>query len=213
MNLSHSIGDDESDVKRNRARFFGSMNIQLEQLAIPRQVHGDIVRYVHEPGTYESCDGLTTDCPRVFLVVSVADCLPIVLVDPRKRAIAAVHAGWRGSESMVVLKAMRLMKDQYGTRADELLAYIGPAAGVCCYEVGPEVESRFDERYLHRTAQLKAHLDLKAFNKDLLVSSGVGKLHIEVSNLCTICNPKLLHSYRRDRINSGRMMCVVGLTD
>lgn len=211
MNLSFSVGDDESDVKKNRERFFGSMNILLDQLALPRQVHGSTVRDIHEPGTYESCDGLTTNDAHVFLVVSVADCLPIFLVDPEKRAIAAIHAGWRGSKSIVLLNAIRLMKNKYRTSADQLLAYMGPGAGVCCYEVGEDVSSQFEKRYLHHAVESRTNLDLKAFNKDLLLNAGVAEANIEVSDLCTICNPNLLHSYRREGINSGRMMGVIGL--
>ena len=211
MNLSLHVGDKRENVITNRGRFFIPLGIGLDRLAVPRQVHGDTARRVQEPGTYESCDALMTNKPELFLVVTVADCLPIFLFDPMTKSVAAVHAGWRGSKLRILDKALRGMSAEFGTKASDLIAYVGPSAGVCCYEVGEEVASEFDPEFKERQDGKKPHLDLKRFNKQLLLESGVSEESIEISEYCTICNPELFHSCRRGGEKSGRMMGVIGL--
>ncbi|MBI4548735.1 MAG: peptidoglycan editing factor PgeF [Ignavibacteriae bacterium] len=211
MNLSFHVGDHQENVRRNREFFLGKLNIKVDQLANPQQVHGDTVRRVRKPGIYESCDALISNTHEVYLVVSIADCLPIFLFDPETKSIAAVHAGWRGSELRILSKVIEAMKNEFGTKAQNLIAYIGPAAGVCCYEVGQEVARLFSKKYLNQTTMNKIHLDLKLMNKDLLREFDIPESHIEVSEECTICNSIMFHSYRRDGQRSGRMMALIGL--
>lgn len=209
MNLSFSVGDDEASVNENRRRFFSSLGIPVEGLAIPRQVHSATVARVGAPGAVAETDALVTNSPGVYLCVTIADCVPVLLHDPEHRAVAAVHAGWRGSAAGILSLALKLMRSAFGTRPGDLRAYIGPAAGGCCYEVGQDVAERFPEKYLadHRGS---LRLDLKAFNADTLREAGVPSSLIEVSPLCTITESHLLHSYRRDGPRSGRMMAVIG---
>ena len=211
MNLSFNVGDDPQNIIENRKRFFESVGIPDNSLAIPRQVHGDTVRRVTEPGRFESCDALLTNVKEIFLAVSTADCVPIFLVDPITKSLAAVHSGWRGSKLSILSKTVIALQNEFGTKVENLVAYIGPSAAVCCYEVGEEVAKEFDEKYLQKNQGRKAHLDLKQFNKNLLLEAGVHEKNIEVSPHCTICNPELFHSYRRDKEKSGRMMGVIGL--
>ncbi len=96
MNLSFSVGDNEVNVKENRHRFLSSLGIGIEMLAIPRQVHGEVVRAVDGPGMFEQTDALITNSSNVALCVSIADCLPIFIFDPVTLSLAAVHSGWRG---------------------------------------------------------------------------------------------------------------------
>jgi len=210
MNLSFSVGDDEASVRENRQRFFSPLGIPVDRLAIPRQVHSANVARVGAAGAVAETDALVTNTPGVYLCVTVADCVPILIHDPEHCAVAAVHAGWRGSAAGILSHALNLMRSAFDTNPGDLRAYVGPAAGGCCYEVGPEVAERFPPEYV-ANHQGSLRLDLKAFNTDALLEAGVQPSHIEVSPLCTITESHLLHSYRRDGPRSGRMMAVIGI--
>lgn len=212
MNLSINVGDERLNVLGNRERFFGALHIGLDELAIPRQVQGGLVRRVYTQGGYDACDGLITNSYGVFLTISVADCLSIFMFDPIRKALGAVHAGWRGSSMNIVGRAVKLMGEEFGTDASDLIVYVGPAAGKCCYEVGEEVAKNFKEEFLVRRNTHNPHLDLKLHTKHELLDSGVVESSIEISDICTICKPELFHSYRRDGEKSGRMMGVIGMT-
>jgi YfiH family protein len=153
---------------------------------------------------------LVTATAHLWLAVSVADCVPIVLVDPQRRVVAALHAGWRGTVQRIVERGITLMVESFNTRPADLRVYLGPSASVCCYEVGEEVFSKFtDEVLVRRNGAV--YVDLKKENKQQLMDCGVLEEHIEVSPWCTICTPRLFHSYRRDGNRSGRMMAAIAL--
>lgn len=151
-----------------------------------------------------------TSTPNLWLSVKVADYVPVILVDPQKNIVAALHAGWRGSLERIVENGIQLMVQEFGTEPADITAYIGPSASVCCYEVGQEVAEKFTTSVTVRNNG-SIHLDLKKENENQLLQQGVLQQHIEVSQYCTICTPNLFHSYRRDKERLGRMMAVVGL--
>jgi polyphenol oxidase len=210
MNLGLRVGDDPQNVLENRRRFFGGLGIPLEQLAIPGQVHGDRIHVVSAAGSYPDTDALITNAARVYLCVTVADCVPILLVDPVTRTVAAVHAGWRGTAAHIVGEAVGKMGKEFDVHPGDVLAYIGPSAGSCCYEVGEEVVEKFSPLFLQRKGE-KALLDLKSANKAQLEKAGVSSTKIELSPFCSITETALFHSHRRDGARSGRMMAVMGL--
>lgn len=210
MNLSLFVGDDPENVRRNREIFFGSLGMQVSDLAFAGQVHSARVSRVNGSGTYKDCDALMTNVRGRFLCISVADCVPILLYDPMSHTAAAVHAGWRGTAAGIVGAAIRRMEAEYGASPGAMSAYIGPSAGVCCYEVGDDVASRFDKAFVTRVNG-KAFLDLKSENRRQLTGSGINPDRIEVSPHCTISEGRLFHSYRREREKSGRMMAVIGV--
>lgn len=210
FNLSFNVGDDPSRVRLNRERFFGSLGISLDRLAIPKQVHSNTVMFADHPGGYDNCDALVTNTPGLSLCVSVADCLPVFLHDPKRNVIALVHAGWRGTAAGISENALELMKEQCGTDVGDVCAFIGPGAADCCYETGVDVAARFSMECV-RQKDGKHFLDLKAANRMQLVTAGVDPSRIEVSPLCTISDSNLFHSYRRDGKRSGRMMAVMEL--
>lgn len=210
MNLSFNVGDGKINVIQNRRLFFSSLGISSEQIAAPLQCHSANVQIVNQPGEFKECDGLLTNVPRVALVVSVADCVPIFIFDPSNEVIAAVHSGWRGTVQGIVANAVGKMIEEYGSRPANLVAFIGPSAGVCCYEVGNEVAVQMDPGVVVNKDG-KTFVDLKRANKNQLMEMGVIETNIEVSSYCTICSPELFHSYRRDRDASGRMMGVIML--
>jgi YfiH family protein len=210
LNLSFHVGDDPRHVAENRSRFFGALAVGQDRIVLPKQVHGTTVREVSAPGVSPECDALMTREAGLFLAVSVADCVPIFLYDPDRSSVAAVHAGWRGSRGRIVERVVGRLCAGDRSGPGRLRAYIGPSAGVCCYEVGEEVGSLFGPEFLRRSTGGKAHLDLKQFNRYLLTTSGVRENNIEVSEDCTICNTSY-HSFRRDGNRSGRMYGVIGL--
>ncbi len=210
MNLSFHVGDREENVRRNREIYFGSLGIRVDELAVPGQIHGTTVMRVGVPGSYAECDALITGASRVFLCVSVADCVPILLHEPAVPAVAAVHAGWRGTVGRILESAIQMMKRELGAEPGRLRAYLGPAASWCCYGVGEDVAAQFDPRCVRRDGG-RTFVDLKGANAGQLLGLGVPPEHIEVSPYCTISDLNRFHSFRRDGLRSGRMIAVIGL--
>ena len=211
LNLSFSVGDDPSRVIENRRRFFDTLGIKFDELAIAQQCHGKTVRRVFQPGRFDQCDALATSEKRVFLVVTVADCVPMFIFDPKKNVVAAVHVGWRGSASGMVQEALKLLRSEFSTKPEDLIVHLGPSARSCCYEVGDEVAKKFPAYSLRAKSTGKFFLDLHTVSKTQLIENGVKDDRIEEDGRCTICSPELFHSYRRDAPQSGRMMGVIGL--
>lgn len=211
MNLSFHVGDTTENVEENRRLFFGAMSIPPERVAFTRQVHRDDVHEARIPGGYEQCDALVTNVPDLYLTISVADCVPILLFDPVTRSVGAVHSGWRGSRAAIVRRGIEMMMTRFHARPESMYAYIGAAAGVCCYEVGEEVAAEFGSKYLHRRKDGNPHLDLSMLNYDLLLEGGLPHANIELADSCTICGVGLFHSFRRDGQRSGRMLGVLGV--
>ena len=210
LNLSYSVGDLEANVTRNRGDFFGGLSIGIGELAVPRQIHGANVMRVHAPGVYDALDALFTDRRRLFLCVTVADCVPLLLYAPDIPAVAAVHAGWKGTVAGISGRAVSAMVRELSCNPSQIRAYIGPSASVCCYEVGEHVARQFDPKFVRRM-DASRFVDLKAANRDQLLAAGIPQEQIEVSPSCTIGEQSLFHSFRRDGSRSGRMMGVIGL--
>jgi len=210
LNLSYKVGDSKEDVRKNRELFFGQLGISSDQIALPGQSHGNVVKYASSPQRYPDCDGLVTDVFGVCLGISVADCVPVLMLDTERNAIAAIHAGWRGTAGKIVQRGLKLMIDQFGCKPEHMVAYIGPCANECCYSVGREVAAKFPAAFV-RGKEEKYLVNLKAANQTQLLEMGVERHAIEVSPRCTICEADLFHSYRRDKDHSGRMMVVIRL--
>lgn len=210
MNLSYAVGDDPAAVTENRKRFFGALGIGLDELAFQRQVHGDTVRRIDGPGTWDETDGLCTSAAGVYLCVTIADCVPVFLVDPAVPAVGVVHAGWRGSAAGIAAKGVRSLAETPGAKVSSMIAYIGPSAGVCCYAVGHDVASHFPQSCVVRRDG-RHHVDLKEVNRTQLLEAGLRSESVIVDPSCTICGADLYHSHRRDGARSGRMLGVLGI--
>jgi YfiH family protein len=210
VNMSYTVGDDPATVEHSREHFFSSLGIDMATLAIPQQIHSNKIQIIKAPSTYPDCDGLITQTNDLALVITVADCLPVLLFDPQNDVIAAVHAGWRGTVSQIVSSAVQQLIDEFQSDPKELLAFIGPGAGVCCYEIKEEVADQFKKQHI-AFHDGKKFLNLKQINFHQLLEIGVQKQHIEVCRHCTICEPELFHSYRRDGNRSGRMMATISM--
>ena len=175
------------------------------RLATVRQVHSDVcVAARGRTGPMGEGDAVLENAPGHLAGVKTADCLPILLVDEEHRAVAAVHAGWRGTVSGIVRAAIGKMREEFGTRAAHVHAAIGPGIGKCCYEVGPEVAVQFG-------ATGRAKIDLAEENRRLMIEAGVPGAQIQTAGLCTMCSVEDFHSYRRDKERAGRMLSVVGV--
>jgi hypothetical protein len=169
-----------------------------------RQVHSGIVLDAAAGvGTVRDGDALISQERGVVVGVKTADCVPILLVDPVTRAVAAVHAGWRGTAENIVGNAVRALQDKFGARPGDLLAAIGPSIGPCCYEVGPDVGVRFGGPSTGKT-----HLNLPLVNEQQLRAIGVNS--VWKSGECTFCAADRFFSFRRERERAGRMLSFIG---
>ena len=148
LNLGFTDWDRRESVAENRRRFAEALGAKSSSLVALRQIHSDVVRIVGSAPS-DACQGdaLATRAPRLLLSVQTADCIPILLVDPRNRAVAAVHAGWRGTLARIAAKTIGRMQMEFGTRPADVLAALGPGIGRCCYEVGPEVVKEFAAQF------------------------------------------------------------------
>jgi polyphenol oxidase len=138
------------------------------------------------------------------LSVRTADCLPILMADSRNRAVAAVHAGWRGTVQEIVPKTIQAMRENFGTEQDDLVIAIGPGIGACCFEVGPEVSVQFG-------LEGRANVNLIETILGQLRRNSGNAGRVDPAKLCTVCQPTLFESFRRDRDKAGRMVAGIGI--
>jgi len=228
LNLAGFNEDEAENIYENRRRFLKLFE-GVWTLAGCWQVHSADVRVVHDPqeakpkpgvlGDDQYCDALVSSTPKILLAVKTADCVPILIGDPLTRSFAAVHAGWRGTSASIVRRAIEQMESEYGAQATNMRAAIGPAANVCCYEVGSDVIDLFKERFPqsdHLFAAMRdghAHIDLQKANRDQLINAGVSPDRIHTAPLCTMDRTDLFFSYRREKAlhgRVGRLMSVIG---
>jgi polyphenol oxidase len=172
------------------------------RLATAKQVHSNHVLLVHSEGKQGEGDALISDEPGIGLAIRTADCLPILIADPKNHAVAAVHAGWRGVVCEIAAKAVEAMTQNFGSRPEDLMVAIGPGIGPCCFEVGPEVAVQFG-------LSGRTKVDLAGTACRQLRRNGVSAGQIFTSGMCTCCDADLFESYRRDREASGRMTALI----
>lgn len=184
---------------------FGTRHAGLSQEGMTslKQIHSSLVFVADRPsGCVGEGDGLITNAPGVSVSIRTADCYPILLADPAQHAVAAVHAGWRGTAGGIIPAAIAAMRSQFGTAPGDMYAAIGPGVGPCCYQVGIEVARQFG---LDRAGPI----DLAAENRRQLVEAGVSQSQIDIVGRCTSCDPENFHSYRRDHRHAGRMISYI----
>jgi polyphenol oxidase len=254
LNLGFTKEDSRAAVERNRAAFLkllgaseqvrkkGKRGSSLWPLVTLRQIHSDIIHHIDAiPEGPLTGDGLITAMPSLLLAIQTADCLPVILVDTKRRAVGVFHAGWRGTVKRIVEKGVGEMFRCFGSRPRDVKAAIGPGILGCCYEVGEEVRIKFESQFeygsslfrevkdsdpvrekyplLFLTARAPGHselpkkifLDLVEANRQQLLAAGLLKKNIEASSICTNCHPELLFSYRAERGKTGRLMGVAGI--
>ena len=248
LNLGFTKWDTRTRVRANRQKLLAALDGEEMSLVTLKQIHSDFVHRVPfapgqalafpSPVFTATGDALLTSKKGLLLAVQTADCVPILLVDTTHRAVAAVHAGWRGTLKRIAVKTLGRMCMAFGTKPDQVTAVLGPAIGRCCYEVGPEVARAFASQFAratdwfdpfeteeepnplqwlsmmppgHPPPPKKSQLDLIASNTWQLTEAGVPASKIIASPLCTSCRTDMLFSYRREGAGTGRLMAVVGI--
>lgn len=212
FDLGNSNSISREEINKNRTLFFKDLSIPEDRVVYQKQVHSDKFSYVDLPGIVSDNDALFTDKKNLFLIVTIADCIPILFFDAENEIIGVVHSGWRGTESKILLKTVNYLKSNLNLSVDKTYFYFGPSICSSCFEVGEEVAQKFEKKYILQRGK-KFFVNLPLINLDYLISEGFKKENIQISKLCTYELRNLLHSYRRDKENSGRMFGVIGLRD
>ena len=250
LNLGFTASDDRKVVAANRGLFETAVAKGKPSLGLVtlQQIHSSIVRRVGaEEIQANDCpavlkgDGLMTDQPGVLLGIQTADCIPVLVADVKERAVAAFHAGWRGTVARIVERGIGDMRLAFGSNPENLIASIGPAIGQCCYSIGDEVQEKFESQFpyaaelfrevydsdpirekypmLFLTARApghsdlgpRMHLDLAEANRRQLLAAGVKSEAISLTGLCTGCQTDRFFSHRMEQGFTGRMMSVIGV--
>ncbi len=239
LNLSFLEWDEKENVAENRRLFQSAVGASDFLLVPMKQIHSDFI-HLFPTQSAQPCkgDASTTNAPGLLLAVQTADCVPILLVDPKKRVVAAVHAGWRGTLARVAEKTIGRMRLDFRSKPSDLLAALGPSIGPCCYEVGAELVSKFTAQFAdasgyfdeprtgeepnplqwlnmeppgHQSPPRNVHLDLRKANRSQLLAAGLRAQNIFTSDLCTACRNDFLFSYRKEGALSGRLLSVIGI--
>jgi YfiH family protein len=209
------LRDDDGEWRRVAE----AMGVSAASVRLIRQVHGSGVTVARGGDgvtkDLAEADIVVSDDPAVAIGVRVADCAPVLLADRRGRAVAAAHAGWRGTLQHVAAVAVRALQERFRTDPSDVIAAIGPSLGPCCGEMGPEVVDAFRaaghggadiDRWFAPGPRGRPHFDLWLANRDQLTRSGVPEDAIHVAGLCTRCRPDIFHSYRAEGPSAGRMV-------
>jgi YfiH family protein len=239
LNLGAVEWDTRENVEENKRRFQAAVGAEDSSFVSLHQIHSDVVRsFDAAPAKQYKGDAAATKKPGLLLGVRTADCAPVLVVDPKKRVVSAIHAGWRGTLQRIVTKTIGQMQMEFGCRPADLLAAIGPTIGGCCYEVGTEVASAFAAKFSnaaqffdelrtgdepnplqwlnmmppgHQPPPKNVLLNLPKANRLQLLEAGLSDKNIFVTDLCTSCDLGLLFSYRKERERSGRLLSVIGI--
>jgi len=222
FSLALHTGEEPEKIISNRtllSETLGSKNTL--HYVVANQTHSDNIKIITELenrgwkesiDAVENCDALITNLPNLILTILTADCVPILLYDTKKKVVAAVHAGWKGTKAEIVKKTVKKMQSEFGCEAKDIVAGIAPSIGACCYEVGEDVAEHFfhlpksfkkkDDKYM---------LDLPYINQQQLLNAGLKGENIEMSHICTACEVTQYFSYRKEKGCSGRFMSMIGL--
>ncbi len=223
LNFSEKGGDSKENVGKNCEILAETFNIDPTRLFTVNQVHGDRVLVIKEnPGRFfqankSDYDAIITNRRGIVVGVLTADCLPIMILDPRKKVVGIVHAGWRGTSLKIVLKTVMEIAGTFESLPQDLLVGLGPAIGDCCYEVDRSVKSHFDtyqagvRHFMNSGKKQKWLLNLGLLNREQLLEAGILKKNIYFVDICTSCNDNLFFSHRRDAGNTGRQLSFIGL--
>lgn len=215
FNCCHYVGDDEAHVERYRRLLADRLGVGVDRLVIPRQTHSLNVAVIADeiPSALDDVDALVTDRTDVALCINTADCVPVVLYDPRARIVGVAHSGWRGTVGGICRQTVRAM-ETLGAAAADIHAWIGPSICPDCFEVGEEVACRFDPSVvIRRPDWRRPHVDLRGAVIATLTDAGLDPSAITCSGVCSCCNPDRFFSARVHGIASGRTLTVAKLDD
>lgn len=212
LNFDMREGDDSESVERNKTIAGKLFGFDPARLLTVSQVHGNDILIIDKPVknidefSLTSSDAIVTNQGNLAIGILTADCVPILLLDPVKKVIAAVHAGWKGTVKAVVKNAIDTMAKRFGSDKKTLLAAIGPSIGPCCYKVDEAVVKEFGIAEFIKREDTGLRLDLKKANVSQMLNAGLSESNISVENLCTSCRNDLFFSYRADNKKTGRQL-------
>lgn len=214
LNLCARVGDKEESVTENKKRVSVAFGLSPQAMVCVKQVHGDSVYILdnEDKKGYEEAeaDAIITNLKNIVIGILTADCVPVLIYDPIKRASGVSHAGWKGATIGIASKTITAMTETFASNPSDMLAAIGPSIGVCCYNVNADVENEFKKRYIDASIYIKqGRVDLKGMNLLDLKGAGLKKENISVSNICTSCGNDLFFSYRKDEKITGRQMSFI----
>jgi hypothetical protein len=224
LNLGLNTDDLPVRVDGNRSLLARAVGSEVEQLVTVNQVHGSDLLVIDAPNPDFThfqridCDGIVTNQRGVLIGIGVADCYPILLLDPKRRAVAALHAGWKGTAAGICRKGVAALQEFFGSKPADILAAIGPGIGPCCYEVDEPVRRSFLaqgngwEPFTEMSGPDRWRLDLAEANRLQLLQTGIPADHVTTPSHCVACTPELFFSYRRDNGETGRQMGFIMLT-
>ena len=204
-----SYSDEDYSSINSTKRFVENLGFSSNNLVTIKQIHSNKIKLVDNPCKIENIDGILSNTRSTVLSILVADCIPLFLFNPSTQYFGLIHSGWRGTQNNISYNAINKLKEE-GNSANSTIAVIGPSIGQCCFEVGPEVASKFDSSYSLKGNKDRMMLNLKEIVKDQLVKSGLQKSNILLSPECTYCEHKFFHSYRRQGDSAGRMVAICG---
>ena len=212
LNLGLNTDDNYKNVTENRKRLFSALNIHEEQIAATHQVHGNKVIEVSKSIYVKGYDALITQQKNIFLAVTIADCVPVLIYDKGTQAVAAIHAGWRGTAENIIKETTEKMSLSFGTRAQDCFAYIGTCIDECSFEVDEDVAQHFLSQYKRWDKRKKKFfIDLKKANEHQLLAFGVPEKQIEISPYSTVLDNRDYFSYRKENGKTGRMLAIIGM--
>lgn len=212
QNMGNFQQDKPQNIFSNRIRFYNRLNVPENAIVLPGQIHSSNCCIVNSAADAPDTDSLITTTPGLFLGVQTADCFPVFLYSPKSKAVAVVHAGWRGVVSGIIPKTLSKMSGDLDVNISVLYAVIGPGLQKECFEVQSDVYNKFPEKYIFpHIEHSKRYLDLSGFIRSQLIGQGLRDNNIYQSVDCTKCQAEYYYSYRRDGINSGRMLGIIGL--
>jgi YfiH family protein len=246
LNLGFTATDSKETVLANRRLFVAAVaKSKTTPLVTLKQIHSSIVQVVDKADAGEQikhrADGMMTNKPGILLGIQTADCIPVLIADTKKRAVAAFHAGWRGTLKRIVENGVGRMRLEFGSHPENLVAAIGPGIGACCYAVGEEVQSQFESQFIyaselfseaadsnsikekypllfltarapgHSNIGPALHLDLVEANRRQLLAAGLSPEKIFIQGDCTSCRTDLYFSHRADHGFTGRSLSVIGI--
>lgn len=226
MNLSFTRGDDRENVMENHRRFAGALGYDETRLVFSDQVHlthfhkvtkADCGKGIIRESDIKETDGLVTDEPGIPIITFYADCVPLFFYDPVKKVIAMAHSGWRGTVERIGAKMVSYMEKEYGSRPQDIVCAIAPSICQKCYEVSEDVALRFLEVFgngfgdelLYRKENGKYQLNLHRACEITLLEAGIAKEHLDVTDLCTCCNPDVFFSHRASHGRRGNLAGVM----
>jgi polyphenol oxidase len=218
FNLGFNSGDDSNNVSQNRTLLCNILDIKPDHFIFPKQTHSATIKIIgndyfdngeHQKKNFlAATDAVITNLKGICIGIKTADCVPILLFDQKRKVIAAIHAGWRGTVQNIASLAVKRMISEFNSDPADIIAGIGPSIGPEVYEVGKEVWTQFDQQYIQPNGSHtgdKRLLDLWKANQDQLIGAGIPSNQIELAGLCTYLNPGTFFSARRDGAETGRM--------